>query len=224
MAKRRTTSQRSELIFDIHNFNINADTRELFLQPSYDVENEEAEIDHRMATTLIKNMRFLDSQDDKPIIIHMCSCGGSWEYGLAIYDVISMSKSVVYLIAYGYASSMSSIVLQAADCRIMSKNAYFMLHDGYDFWDGTSKGLVTHAEEASKATEKMINIYLEKCRQGPYFKQKDMTDARIKKFIRNKIDSKQEWYLSPNEAIEHGFADYILEDNYQNIEEMINPE
>ena len=174
-----------------------------------------------MATILIKNIRFLDNQNDEPIIIHMCSCGGSWEYGLAIFDVISMSKSLIYLIAYGYASSMSSIILQAADVRILSKNAHFMAHEGYDAWDGTSKGLVTHAEEAKKATEKMINIYIEKCRNGVYFKSRNMSDLRIKKFIKSKINNKQEWYLSPNEAVEYGFADHVLEDSYQTIEEMV---
>ena len=117
MQKRRTISQRSELIYDIHNFSVNADTRELFLNPDYNVENDEAEVDHRMAVTLIKNITFLNSQNDNPIIVHMCSCGGSWEYGLAIYDAIKSSQSEVYIITYAHASSMSSIILQAGDYR-----------------------------------------------------------------------------------------------------------
>ena len=224
MNKRRTISQRSELIYDIHNFGISSDTRELFINPDYNVDNDSAEVDYRMASTLIKNIRFLNSLNTNNIIIHMCSCGGIWEYGLAMYDAIKSSQSVVYIIAYAHARSMSSIILQAGDYRILSPNTYVMIHEGSDGYEGSSHGLAAHAEQAQMATSRMLDIYIEQCHRGPYFKKLQMTDLRIRNFIVKKMQEKQEWYLSASEAIEYGFADYILgNNNCPAIEDIINP-
>ena len=210
MHKRRTISQRSELIYDIHNFGLNADTRELFLHPDCNIDGDDAEVDHRMAANLIKNIRFLDSQNNKPIIIHMCTFGGSWEYGLAIYDSIKASMSVVYIVSYACARSMSSIILQAGDYRILSPNTYFMIHDGIDGYEGTNKGLISYAKQAQISYEYMLDIYMDRCKSGSYFIEKDMSDLQIRNFLKKQINKNQEWYLSPQEAMQYGFADYIL--------------
>lgn len=206
---RRTISQRSELIYDLHSFGINLDTREIFLHPDPSTNTDEAEIDHRVANTFIKNIRFLDHVNNNPIVIHMCTCGGSWEYGLAIYDSISSSRSLVYLISYAHARSMSGVVLQAADYRILTPNAYFMMHHGQDGWSGSSPGLVTHAEQAKKSQDQMLNIFVEKCKNGPYFTDRQMSEKRITTFLQKKLAQKQEWYLTAEETIEYGLADYI---------------
>ncbi len=212
MHKRRTISQRSELLYDLHNFGISIDTRELFLNPDYNVENDHAEIDHRVATTLIKNIRFLDSHNNDPIIVHMCSCGGNWEYGLAIYDVIKASQSLIYIVAYAHARSMSSIILQAADIRILTPYTYVMLHDGTDGYEGTNQGLITHAQQAQKSIEQMLDIYVSRCKNGPYFKNSKKSDMQVRNFIKKQMQQKQEWYLDGQEAIKYGFSDCILGD------------
>ena len=222
MHKRRTISQRSELIYDIHNFGINADTRELFLSPE-DVENEQSQIDHHVAKEIIKNISFLNSQNDKPIIIHMCSCGGSWEYGLAIYDSVKSSVSEVYIVAYAHARSMSSIILQAGDYRILSPNTYVMIHEGTDAYEGSNRGLIAHAKQAAKSCEIMLDIYVDRCNMGPYFTHRQLSDLQIRNFLKKQMRNHQEWYLSASEAIDYGFADYILgDDNCPILGEIIN--
>jgi ATP-dependent protease ClpP protease subunit len=211
MNRRRNIFQCSELIYNIHNFGLNADTREVFLHPDYSADSDDAEVDYRMASTLIKNLCFLNTQGDGPITIHMCSCGGSWEYGMAIYDAIKSSKSIVYIIAYAHARSMSSIILQAGDYRFLTPNAYVMIHDGSDGWDGTSRGLITHAEQAKIATNTMLDIYVNACKIGSYFKNK--TDLQIRNHIKRQLAQKQEWYLSAQDAIKYGFADYVVGDD-----------
>ena len=224
MQKRKTISQRSELIYDIHNFGINADTRELFINPDNGAEYDNAEIDHRVASMLIKNIRFLDSFKLDPIVIHMCSCGGIWEYGLAIYDAIMSTKSEVYIVAYAHARSMSSIILQAGDYRILSPNAYFMIHTGTDSYHGTTQGLITHAQQAQKSCEKMLDIYVDSCAEGPYFKQKKNSVAQIRTFLKKQMNKHQEWYMLAEEAVEYGFCDYILGDSKcPDIGKIINP-
>ena len=78
-----------------------------------------------MSNTFIKNIRALEIKSDKPIIIHMQSVGGEWSDGMAIYDAISMCRCHVTMIAYGQAESMSSIIFQAADTRLITPNTYF---------------------------------------------------------------------------------------------------
>ena len=223
MNKRRTISQRSELVYDIHNFCINVDTRELFLHPDNNVDNDNVEIDQRVAAVLIKNISFLNRQNHNPIVIHMCSCGGVWEYGLAIYDAIKASRSEVYIIAYAHARSMSSIILQAGDYRILTPNTYVMIHEGTDGYDGSTRGLITHAKQAQQACDKMLDIYIERCNQGPYFASRKWGDLQIRNFIKKQMRNHQEWYLSAVEAINYGLADYILdEDGCPAIEEILN--
>ena len=70
----------------------------------------------------------------------MHSVGGEWSDGMAIYDAISMSRSYITIIAYGQAESMSSIIFQAADRRLITPNTYFMSHYGsYCCWWRISK-------------------------------------------------------------------------------------
>ena len=47
-----------------------------------------------------------------------------------IDDAIKICNSYITMVSYGQAESMSSIILQAADKRIMMPNAHFMCHYG----------------------------------------------------------------------------------------------
>jgi len=208
--KKHTILQHDELAYGIHNFHINFNTREIFLTPNLDASNDEAEINHYVAANLIKNIRFFDYLNNKPILIHMCTCGGQQEYGLAVYDSIKTSRSYIYIIAYAYARSMSSIILQAADCRILTPHTYCMIHYGTDGWDGTSPGLISHAKQAKKSQIQMLELYSERCQNGSYFTNRHMNIKKVKEFLNKKMLDKQEWYLSPEKAIKYGFADYIL--------------
>ena len=100
-----------DLLYDLHNYGANVDTREIFLHNHYGANDEDNPgVEYKMSNTFLKNMRALDIKSDKPITIHMQSVGGEWSDGMAIYDAISMSRSFVTIIAYGQAESMSSII------------------------------------------------------------------------------------------------------------------
>jgi len=117
-------------IESIHNQNIDLKQREIYLHGHHGPFEDDPGVEYRMATTFIKNLRYLDYLKNEPILIHMHSLGGNWGDGMAIYDAITLSRSYVTILAYGQAESMSSIVLQAADQRVMMPNAYFMCHYG----------------------------------------------------------------------------------------------
>jgi ATP-dependent protease ClpP protease subunit len=211
-----------DTISDVHQYGLDVKNREIYLHGYICNTDEDPGVEYRMTTNLYKNIRILDSISRDPIIIHMHSIGGNWSDGMAIYDAILLCKSYVTIIAYGQAESMSSIILQAADRRVLTPNAHFMLH--YGSFSCASDHLTAHnyAKVDKKNTETMIDIYSQKCMLGKYFKESytDLNQEKVKNFIKRKLKD-GDWYLEANEAVYYGFADYVLDTRRcKNIESL----
>lgn len=144
--------------------NLDVDNRTLFMgSMGYDYEGGgESGVDNFMAEYFIKGMHVLNSKNDKPITIIMNNPGGDWYHGMAIYDTIKHSKSHCTIKVYGHAMSMGSIILQAADVRIMMPNSRFMIHYGYNGSYGHAKIFERWADEGKRLTLDMENIYLDR--------------------------------------------------------------
>jgi ATP-dependent protease ClpP protease subunit len=118
-----------ELLENIHDYGVNLSTREIFLNSTHHTEEgEEGGVDFEMAYKFIKNIQLLQSISDETIIIHACSCGGDWNYGIAIYDAIASCNCKTILVSHANARSMSSIIPQAATWRLIMPNCDFMIH------------------------------------------------------------------------------------------------
>ena len=204
-------SVESNVINDIHEFGLNHDTRDIYLHSYVANAEEDPGVDYRMASTFYKNIRLLDGLKNEPIVIHMHSVGGCWGDGMAIYDAIRMCRSHITIIAYGQAESMSSIILQAADKRVMTMNAYFMCHYGNTMLLGNHLDVQKGAAFEKKITEVMLDIYSDVCVHGSYFKEKykDITEEQVKNYLKRKLKD-GDWYLDSNEAVYYGFADHVL--------------
>lgn len=213
----------SDFINDLHNNGVDVKNREIFLHSYVANSDEDPGVDYRMVSTFTKNIRMLDVLSDAPIIIHMQSIGGNWSDGMAIYDAITLCKSYVQIIVYGQAESMSSIILQAADLRIMMPNAYFMAHYGSVGFNGNYLDASKYLEFQKRSTEKMIDIYAESAKNGKFFKEKmgtEVSEHKIKNYLKRKLKD-GDWYLNANEAVYYGFADGVLSTrNYKNIESL----
>ena len=201
----------NNVIDDIHSQNIDVKNREIFLHGQHGAFEDDPGVEYRMATTFIKNIRYLDSLKNEPIIIHMHSLGGNWGDGMAIYDAIKISRSHVTILVYGQAESMSSIILQAADKRIMMPNAHFMCHYGSSSSAGNYLDTQNWAKFEKKILEDMLDIYTASCTKGKFFKEhyKQPTEEKVKGFIKRKLKS-GDWYLSSHEAVYYGFADNVI--------------
>ncbi len=204
-----------ELLKDFHEYGANISTREIFLHNHYHTEdNENPGVEYRMSNTFLKNLRALDMRGDQPITIHMQSIGGNWDDGMAIFDAISMSRSYVTIIAYGQASSMSSIIFQAADWRLMTPNAHFMSHYGSSGYEGNFLDMQKFTEFDKKCAHVMLEIYSAKCVNGQYYKDKfgkKPTEKQVKNFLTRKLKDGN-WYLNAEEAVYYGFADGVIKD------------
>lgn len=203
--------QRTDAISDLNFFDVDYKNREIFLH-NYISENEDNPgVDYRMSSTFYKNLRFLDCINNNPIIIHMHSIGGYWNDGMVIFDSIQASKSYITIVAYGQAESMSSIILQAADLRVMMPNAYFMCHFGSSHIGGNFLDAQKAFEYEKRMAEKMLDIYAERALPGKYFSSnyKTPTKEKVKEFIRRKF-REGDWYLDAEEAVYYGFADKVI--------------
>ena len=204
-----------ELLKDFHEYGANILTREIFLHNHYHTEdNQNPGVEYRMSNTFLKNLRALDMKNDQPITIHMQSIGGEWSDGMAIYDAISMCRSYVTIIAYGQASSMSSIILQAADYRAMTPNTHFMCHYGSSDINTDYLSAMNIANYEKGVCDIMFNIYAHRCVNGKFFYEKfgkKPSEKQVKQYLIRKLKS-GDWYLDADQAVYYGFADIVLRD------------
>jgi len=183
-------------------YDIHLPTKTLYLgSANYSDEHGETGTDHLMAEMAIKGLHLLDkTKPDSPLTIVMNNPGGDEYHGLAIYDAIKMCTSEVHIKVLGHAMSMGSIILQAADWRIMTENSRMMLH--YGTWGHNDHTLNVYkwAEEGKKFDKWMEDLYLEKIHQKKptYTRKKLQTEISFDKF------------LTAAEAVDMGLADEVL--------------
>lgn len=196
----------------VHEYGIDPLMRDIYLVGEEDYQREfeggEPGVEFMMANRFIKNIRILSAIANDPILIHMKTCGGDWTEGMAIYDAIKACPSYVVILNYTHARSMSSLILQAADHRVMMPYSTFMFHDGTMGSDGTVKQYFTEAEQLKITQDQMMKIYLDKAVGSKFFGKKSR--SQVKQWMRYRMDKKEEVYLSAKEAFEMGFADEIF--------------
>tara|TARA_R100000008_G_scaffold86874_1_gene82270 strand:- start:1436 stop:2089 length:654 start_codon:yes stop_codon:yes gene_type:complete len=200
-----------DTISDIHSHGLDVKNREIYLHSYIANSEEDPGVDYKMAANFYKNIRLLDTISKDPILIHMHSIGGNWNDGIAIFDAIQICSSHVTIIAYGQAESMSSIVLQAADQRVMMPNSYFMCHFGSSGYSGNYLDVQKGAAFEKRMTDTMLDIYTDAAIEGKYFKEQytEPTLDKVKNYLKRKLKD-GDWYLDANEAVFYGFADCVL--------------
>lgn len=194
---------------EIHENCLDVDNRIIYLHGSDLVEEQEPGVDYRMASMFVKNINFLSMLSRDPITIHMNTIGGEWSYGMAIYDAIKLCGCEVTIIAYSWARSMSSIILQAAHHRIMMPHASFMVHWGTSASEGHYLAVKSEIDFMSRTESVMIDIYANRCVNGEYFKSRNMNLDQVSAYIVDKIEKKADWWLTAEEAVSYGFADSV---------------
>ena len=209
----------NESISNAHEYGISLKDREIYLHAHVGETEDEPGVDYRMAVTLEKNLRILNKVSELPILIHMHTVGGEWHDGMGIYDAIQSSASSVTILAYGAICSMSSVILQSADYRILMPHSEFMIHYGDISIESNSISAKSAIDWNEKCNKTMLAIYADKCMESERFSGHSLT--RVKSFLDNKMRQKQEWYLTARDAVDCGFADAVLGDEgYESIEKL----
>ena len=208
-------------INQLHDYNIRIKTREIYLHPRID--SDDGGVEYGMATQFVKNLDLLANQNSRNILVRMQSPGGSWPDGVAVYDSIIASTSPVTIIAYGYASSMTSVILQAADKRVLMPHTEFMVHFGHISDDNSYLNFVSGSDFLKITTQRMLKIYAKRCINGEHFKRryKAITEEKVMQYIDRVIKERGDWLMTPEESVYYGFADGILGDQgFETIEKI----
>lgn len=203
------TSSDIEDISTIHNFGIDIKNREIFLH-SYLNDSDEGGVDYRSAIVFEKNLNYLDHLSHEPILVHMHLPGGDWQDCLGIYDAIKNTKSKVIIVAFAKVESSSSVLLQAADLRILTPNTNFLVHYGSLSIDNEHKAALSMVQWSEKESEKMIDMFTDKCVNSRIAKEKNWKRMIVRKHIVTQLATKRDWILTAEEAVYYGFADGVL--------------
>lgn len=129
------------------------------------------------------------------IELHINSYGGSVKEGIAIYNQLKQKKCKE-IIAYvdGFAYSIASIILQAADRRIMGLGTSLLIHNMWINISGNAEDLRKAADDLDVLMEANRQIYMDKV---------TITEDELIEMLNN------ETYLTPDQAVEKGFADEV---------------
>lgn len=158
-------------------------------------------IDDAVASVVIAEMLFLESQDDeKDISLYINSPGGSVTAGMAIYDTMNVIKCDVSTICMGIAASMGAFLLSsgAKGKRIVLPNSEVMIHQPLisGGLGGQQTDIMIAAKNLEKTREKLERIIAENC--GKTYEEINKACERDN-------------YMSAEEALNFGLVDKILE-------------
>jgi ATP-dependent Clp protease protease subunit len=199
----------------IHTNNLDPQANQIYLMGESDYiltredgGTEEPGVEFKMASRLIKNVNILMRKNAGPILIHMKTCGGDYSEGMAIFDMLKACPAPITILNYTHARSMSSLIFQAANKRVMMKNSYFMFHDGTLGVGGTVKQVESAVEFNKLATNAMLDIYTQAMKRSGKFSKR--SEAWIKKWLREQMDKKEDVYLTAEQTVELGLADEIF--------------
>jgi ATP-dependent protease ClpP protease subunit len=143
-------------------------------------------------------------QHDQPITVYVNSGGGSVGDGLAMMEMINrMRRSYdvrINTVVLGYAYSMGAIVSQAGDHRSIGRYGTLMLHSTQWILSGEDERIFKDYQELSEHYQRTVADLF--ARRTAY------KDAA---WWRRFIWSGRERFLGPDECLELGLVDEILE-------------
>ncbi|MDL2327313.1 ATP-dependent Clp endopeptidase proteolytic subunit ClpP [Ruminococcaceae bacterium OttesenSCG-928-A11] len=156
------------------------------------------QVDDAMASTIVAQLLFLESQDSaKDIQIYINSPGGSVTAGLAIYDTMQYVKPDVSTICIGMAASMGAFLLSsgAKGKRIALPNSEIMIHQPSGGSQGQASDIQIQAEHILR-TKKRLNAILAENTGKPV--------EQVEK------DSDRDNFMMAQEALDYGLIDKII--------------
>lgn len=153
--------------------------------------------------TVVDAIQTLDRWSHKspgmPIEIIFCSPGGTVSDGFALYDFIQELRGRGHKITtkcIGMAASMGAILMQAGDERVMTRNAFMMVHEVSSGREGSLAELSDHIKMVERFQAKGLDILTERA---------GLTRDELAERWR-----RTDWYLDAEEALNLGFIDRIL--------------
>ena len=159
-------------------------------------------IDDLVASLVIAQLLFLESEDpSKEIYLYINSPGGIITSGLAIYDTMQYVKAPIVTTCIGQAASMGAVLLAGGEKgkRYALPHSRILIHQPLGGTQGQASDIDIQAKEILRMRED-INKILEK-----------HTGQPIEKVAK---DTERDYFMGPEQAIEYGIIDQILEKRF----------
>ena len=155
-------------------------------------------INDQIANTLIAQLLYLEREDpERDINMYIQSPGGVISAGLAIYDTMQLIRPQVSTICVGMAASMATVLLCAGakGKRFALPHATIHMHQAIGGDQGQAADIVIAAKEIMRQQDILKEILVKHTGQ-PMDKITHDTD--------------RDFYLNPQQAVEYGIIDEIL--------------
>lgn len=133
---------------------------------------------------------------DGDISVRLNSPGGDVFEGFAIYNLLDQHDGNVTVTVDGMAASAASVVMMAGSKITMSANSLAMIHDPWTLSVGGSDDMRATADLLDKVKTSIITTYMTRT---------SLTEDKITAMM-----SAETWF-SAGEAVEHGFANEVIE-------------
>lgn len=196
---RKISRDATDVLFD---YGFHPTSRYIYLgSVGEDSDGDETGVNYQMAERLHKQLHVLEtSSTTEPIFIDLVTPGGDNDYGFAIYDRICRSPCHITIQGVGQVMSAGTVILQAADRRLLSANTLLMFHYGHMKGQGNPGEVLPMVSSWQNQLRKYERLFLEKMlTKNP--------KTRLKDVIRL---LQQDTYMSAHRAVELGLADEVV--------------
>ena len=156
-------------------------------------------IEDVVANLVVAQMLYLEAENpDKDISLYINSPGGSVTSGLSIYDTMQFIKPDVSTLCVGQAASMGAVLLTggAKEKRHALPNSRVLIHQVMGGFQGQASDVEIHAQEILSIKQKLNKIL------------SSHSGQKIDKIAK---DSDRDNFMSPEEAVEYGLIDSVME-------------
>jgi ATP-dependent Clp protease protease subunit len=151
------------------------------------------------ANRIVAQLLFLEAEDpDKDIYMYINSPGGSVYDGLGIFDTMQHVKPDIHTVCVGLAASMGAFLLAAGTKgkRSSLRHSRIMIHQPLGGARGQASDIRIQADEILFLKERLNT---------------ELSERTGKDYDTIKEDTDRDFYMSPNEAVEYGLIDTVLD-------------
>jgi len=145
---------------------------------------------------LLQSFKILERKGNSPVTIYINTEGGCLWNVLGMCDIITSSPLEVVGVGVGRIWSSGSILLQAADHRMMTQHSTMLLHGGELSLSGHPLSGKAWVDAERKATEKVADMYASRSEKNANYFKRVMNRA-------------QDTILMADECLEIGLIDEI---------------
>ena len=151
------------------------------------------------ANRIVAQLLFLEADDpEKDIFLYINSPGGSVYDGLGIFDTMQHVKPDIHTVCVGLAASMGAFLLAAGTKgkRSSLRHSRIMIHQPLGGARGQASDIRIQADEILFLKDRLNT---------------ELSERTGKDYETIKEDTDRDFYMSPNEAVQYGLIDLVLD-------------